>query len=114
MVGEIDPDTLQERLEGEDAPLLVDIRPRSAFDESHLPGSVNVPLAEIPGSIDEIASADEVVTICPHGMASVKAARIVEAYQDFDGTVSSLAGGLEAWDGPMDSSGDNVEPEAPF
>jgi len=102
MDGETDPETLQERLAAGDAPLIVDIRSAAAFAEGHLPNSLNVPLPDLPREIDRIAEADEVVTVCPHGKASVKAARIVGAYQDFDGRVVSLAGGLEAWDGPVE------------
>jgi rhodanese-related sulfurtransferase len=106
MDGETDPETLQERLAAGDAPLIVDIRSAGAFAEGHLPGSLNVPLADLPREIDRIAEADEVVTVCPHGKASVKAARIVGAYQDFDGRVVSLAGGLEAWEGPVEREDD--------
>jgi rhodanese-related sulfurtransferase len=121
MDGETDPETLEARLADGDAPLIVDIRSPEAFAEGHLPDSENVPLADLPQRIDDIADADEVVTVCPHGKASVKAARIVGAYQDFDGRVVSLAGGLEAWDGPLavaegaTQAGDGDDaPEAPF
>jgi rhodanese-related sulfurtransferase len=116
MVGEIQPETLHERLGDGDAPVVIDIRSQSAFDGGHLPGSRNVPLPEIPRQIDDFADADHVVTVCPHGKASLKAARIVEAYQGFDGTVDSLAGGLEAWDGPVESEtqASGERPDAPF
>lgn len=103
MDGEIDPETLRAAIEAGDPPLVVDIRGADAFAEGHLPGSVHVPLADLPGEIERIAEADDVVTVCPHGKASVKAARIVGAYRDFDGRVESLAGGLEAWDGPIET-----------
>ena len=118
MVGEIQPETLRERLADGDEPVLIDIRSGAAFDAGHLPGSQNVPLPEIPRQIDDFADADHVVTVCPHGKASLKAGRIVEAYQDFDGTVESLAGGLEAWDGPLEGESgpedDGERPDAPF
>lgn len=119
MVGEIHAETLRERLDDGDPPVVIDIRSRSDFDEGHLPGSRNVPLPEIPRRIDDFADADHVVTVCPHGKASVKAGRIVEAYQDFEGTVDSLAGGLEGWDGPIESesapnAAESERPESPF
>lgn len=112
MVGEIDTATLRAQLGSDEPPLVVDIRAPDDFAGGHLPGSLNVPMAEIPGEIDEIAAADEVVTVCPHGKASIKAARIVEAYTEFDGAVASLAGGIEAWDGPLETDGES--PDAPF
>lgn len=114
MVGEIQPETLRERFEDGDTPVVIDIRSPSAFDGGHLPGSRNVPLPEIPRQIDDFADADHVVTVCPHGKASLKAARIVEAYQGFDGTVESLAGGLEAWEGPIEGSNGAEASDAPF
>lgn len=116
MVGEIQPETLRERLVDGGSPEVIDIRTEAAFAEGHLPGSRNVPLPEIPRQIDDFADADTVVTVCPHGKASLKAARIVEAYQDFDGTVESLAGGLEAWEGPIEgeSAGAGDPADAPF
>lgn len=121
MVGEIDPETLRDRLAAEsEAPLLVDIRAAGAFAEGHLPGSLNIPMADLPREIDRIADADHVVTICPHGQASIKAGRIIAAYRDFDGRVDSLAGGLEAWDGeiergePESAETAAAEEDAPF
>jgi rhodanese-related sulfurtransferase len=115
MVGEIQPETLHERLEDGDAPVVIDIRSEAAYDEGHLPESRNVPLPEIPRRIDDFADAEHVVTVCPHGKASLKAGRIVDAYEDFDGTVESLAGGLEAWTGPVEAEADaDDDPDAPF
>jgi rhodanese-related sulfurtransferase len=112
MVGEIDPETLRDQLVAEaEEPLLVDIRAAGPYAQGHLPGSLNVPMADLPREIDRIADADHVVTICPHGQASIKAARIVAAYKDFDGQVDSLAGGLQAWDGPIEH-GDPEQAEA--
>lgn len=112
MVGEIDPETLRDRLAADsERPLLVDIRAAGDFAEGHLPGSLNIPMADLPREIDRIAEAEHVVTICPHGKASVKAARIIAAYRDFDGRVDSLAGGLEAWDGDLER-GDAESAEA--
>lgn len=135
MDGETDPETLRKRLTGDggeagdgddsdgagsngesaDTPLIVDIRSPEAFAREHIPESTNVPLADLPGEIDRIAEADEVVTVCPHGKASVKAARIVGAYREFDGRVVSLAGGLTAWDGPMERDEETTgDADAPF
>lgn len=115
MDGEIDSASLQALLESDDPPLLLDVSPAAAYEAGHVPGSEHVPLAELPAAIERIADADRVVTICPHGLASVKAARIVSAYEDFDGTVESLAGGFEAWDGPIERGVETEDAaDAPF
>lgn len=114
MDGEIEPASLADLLAADEGgPLVLDIRAPHAFRRGHIPGSLNVPMAELTGRIEAVDGADHVVTVCPHGEASVQAARLVSAYGGFDGTVESLAGGLEAWEGPLadgaaDASGDDT------
>lgn len=124
MDDEITPAELAELLAGEDPPRVVDIRRPAAFRRGHLPGSVNVPFDELPERVAELAGADRVVTVCPHGEASVQAARLIGSYEGTaDARVESLAGGLAAWTGPLetgdngDAGGDDDEdstPDAPF
>jgi len=124
MDGEIEPETVADQLDGDD-PLVVDIRDPDAYRQGHIPDSVNVPLSELVGAVDRVADADRVVTVCPHGKASVKAARLIGSYENFGGRVESMAGGLTAWDGPLehgatdDGAGAGEEstdegPQAPF
>ena len=120
MDGEIQPEELEAAMDGGDPPLVVDIRQPTAFRRGHLPDSLNLPLPELARDVGTVADADHVVTVCPHGKASVKAARLVAAYEGFDGRVESLAGGLTAWDGPLtdgdggpDTAGDDATDEGP-
>lgn len=78
-------------------PLVVDIRHPRAVEREHIAGSVNVPFGELARDIDRIAEADHAVTVCPHGEASVRAARLVAAFDGFDGRAESLACGLVGW-----------------
>ncbi|MFB6084387.1 MAG: rhodanese-like domain-containing protein [Halorientalis sp.] len=67
--------------------------------------------------IDEIAGADRIVTVCPHGHDSLRAGRLIASAAGVDATVRSLAGGLEAWDGELETSDagrDDDGPTAPF
>jgi rhodanese-related sulfurtransferase len=102
MDGEIDPDEVAAALESDDPPAVVDIRSRKAFERGHLPGSVNVPMEAIPQHVDRLSDADHIVTVCPHGQASIQAARLIASYEDTDAVVESMAGGLDAWDGPLE------------
>jgi len=120
MDGEIAPDEVADLL-GEDGVAVVDIRSRDAYERGHLPNSVNLPLPELPTSIERVGDADRVVTVCPHGKASVRAARLVAASAAVDdaATVESMAGGLEAWDGDLVADGatagdDSDAVDAPF
>jgi rhodanese-related sulfurtransferase len=121
MDGEISGEELAEALEdGEDEPVIVDIREPRAFEREHIPGSVNVPFSRLPQEVDRVSDADHVVTVCPHGKASVQAARLITSFEGFDGRVESLAPGIEGWDGPVDSdvaAGEDEageQPDAPF
>lgn len=121
MDGEITPEELADLLEDGAAPRVVDIRNPDAFARGHIPGSENVPAPELTDRVEELDGADRVVTVCPHGKASVQAARLVGSYEGVDGPVESLDGGLEAWDGPLETDGaaageseDGEDSPAPF
>jgi len=116
MDGEISGPELQAAFGGDDEPLVVDIRNGRQFERLRVSGSVNIPLAELPQRVETLRDADHVVTVCPHGKASVKAARLITSFEGFDGTVQSLSCGLSGWDGPTE--GDDIDAEesadAPF
>lgn len=104
MDGEVDPDELAALLaehDGDEGAALrvVDIRDRRAFDRGHLPGSECVPFPVLTGRIAELDDADRIVTVCPHGVASRQAARLIGSYEGTrDARVESLRGGVEAWE----------------
>lgn len=102
MDGEIDHDELRSLLEDDDA-RIVDVRRPAAYARGHVPGSENVPLDRLVDDVERFADADRVVTMCPHGRASVKAARLIAAYEEFDGRVESFEPGLSQWEGPVES-----------
>ena len=106
MDGEISPEELRSILEsdGETESLrIVDIRNPESFARGHIPGSENIPAPELTGRVEELDGAGRVVTVCPHGQASVQAARLVGSYRGVGGPVESLHGGLEAWDGALEA-----------
>jgi len=104
MDGEISPSDVEARLDDEDPPRVVDIRSPGAFARGHIPGSENVPFAELPQRVESLAGADHIVTVCPHGKASVQAARLIKSYEGTgDAAVESMRGGLDAWDGPLET-----------
>lgn len=133
MDGEIDVDELVELLDRGDDVRIVDIRDRRAFDRGHLPESESIPLPELTTRVTELEGADRIVTVCPHGIASRQAARLIGSYSGTaDARVESLHGGIEAWersDGaligtesqrddedaiPDDATPDDEGPDAPF
>jgi rhodanese-related sulfurtransferase len=125
MDGEISPADVRDRLDSDAPPRVVDIRSPAEFDREHIPGSENVPFAELPNRVASLEGEDHIVTVCPHGQASVQAARLIKSYEGTaDATVESMHGGLEAWEGPLESDDEEATdrstvtadegPDAPF
>ena len=115
MDGEISVEEVESMLDDEDRPRIVDIRSPGEFARGHIPGSENVPFGELPNRVEEFAGADHIVTVCPHGKASVQAARLIDSYEGTkDARVESMAGGLDAWGGDLEAEDDGEAPESPF
>lgn len=125
MDGEISPAAVKELLEDDadaDADVrIVDIRDERSFQQSHIPGSENVPFHELTQRVDELEDAERIVTVCPQGKASVQAANLIGSYEGTaDATVESMAGGLEEYGlqfglGREESKGeDAANAESPF
>ena len=100
MTLEVSPQEVREKLEEEEDPQIVDIRPRAAFERGHIPGAINIPMNELPMQIDQYDWGDEIVVACPIGQSSIQAARLIKSYEGVtdEATVASMAGGYEEWD----------------
>jgi rhodanese-related sulfurtransferase len=115
MDGEISTEEVAARLEDDNPPRIVDIRSPAAFARGHIPGSENVPFGQLPERVDSLVGADHIVTVCPHGKASVQAARLITSFEGTaDARVESMAGGLEEWDGPLEAEETSTEADSPF
>ncbi|MDQ2653942.1 MAG: rhodanese-like domain-containing protein, partial [Chloroflexota bacterium] len=94
----ISPETLAAWLEGDDPPLVLDVRSRAAAGQgSAIPGSIRVPLGDIEAWAHDRSRERHIVTYCtcPEDASAVRAAELLQA-EGF--AVSALRGGLEAWD----------------
>lgn len=103
MLPELTPATLHARLAAGEDIQLVDVREELEFDYCRLPGSVLVPLGEVPRRTAEIRSAGPVVLICHHGVRSAQALAYLQhrlGYQN----VLNLKGGIDAWSRDVDPS----------
>lgn len=56
---------------------LIDVRPRAAYEQAHIAGFVNIPLAELRARMGELDRARPVVTACALGKTSYFAARVL-------------------------------------
>jgi DNA-binding transcriptional ArsR family regulator len=61
--------------------VLLDVRPRTEFRAGHLPDAVSIPIDELPGLVDELPGALEVVAYCrgPYCVYADDAVRLLRA-----------------------------------
>ena len=100
MVEELTPDEVKARLDDDADTQVVDIRSPAEFERGHIPGAINIPMAELPRRVDEVEWGDDVVVACPIGQSSIHAARLIGSFEgvDDDSSVRSMAGGYDEWD----------------
>ncbi len=94
----LDAHSLAERLAGDDAPRILDVRTPAEFETSHIPGSYNVPLdtlrehrGELRRHLDE-----DVVLVCRSGGRAAQAEEAL-ASAGLPG-LRVLDGGMNAWE----------------
>jgi adenylyltransferase/sulfurtransferase len=75
--------------------VLLDVREPFEHAIAAIPGSLLVPLAELPGRLRGLDGHAAIVAYCHHGLRSARARDILLA-AGF-GNVRSLAGGIDAW-----------------
>lgn len=98
---EISPEDLRRRLQAGDDLQLVDVRQPEEYDYCHLPGSLLLPLDELPRRAAEIRAEGPVVVICHHGVRSAQALGYLR--QRLGRTnVLNLRGGVDAWTARVD------------
>ena len=78
-----------------DAPVVLDVREPWEVAIASLPGSVHIPMREIPARFGELPADRPVVCLCHHGMRSYQVAQFLKN-QGFD-RVFNLTGGIDAW-----------------
>ena len=93
----IDSSELARRIQGGSAPIVVDVRTRKEYASGHIPGSVNIPLTELPTRMSELPSArsEEIVVHCQSG----RRAEVAEGVLRADGytNVRPLSGHWQGW-----------------
>ncbi|MFC6222444.1 rhodanese-like domain-containing protein [Hymenobacter artigasi] len=93
---EISPEDLHRRLQAGDDIQLIDVREEMEFEYCHLPGSLLLPLDELPRRAAEIRTEGPVVVICHQGVRSAHALGYLR--QRLGRTnVINLRGGVDAW-----------------
>ncbi len=71
----IDQQTLVERINSADAPVVIDVRPAKDYAKGHVPGAKNIPYSHLVKFLTEVPAEkdDEIVLYCEGGVFADKA-----------------------------------------
>ena len=83
------------RLIEEENAQLVDVLPEAEYTETHIPGAINIPLAELQQRLDEIPRDQQIVVVCASGSRSISGSEVL-GYAGFS-EVYNLNGGTMTW-----------------
>jgi adenylyltransferase/sulfurtransferase len=93
---------LKQRLDRGDTLKIVDVREPNEYQINRIPGSVLIPLGEVPKRYGELNADDEIVVQCKGGGRSAKAAEFLRSV-GFQ-RVLNLKGGILDWVDKVDPS----------
>lgn len=93
-VPEVSAGELDSRLRASDPPVVLDVREPWELEIARLPGTLDIPMNEVPDRIAELPKNREIVVMCLAGGRSLKVAE----YLNRTGfRASNLTGGIRAW-----------------
>ncbi len=96
-VEKFDPQRLADRLAGGDELTVLDVRGASEFAAGHIPGSLNIPYAQLFERLAEVPRDADVATICSGGKRSGLAASLLQR-EGFDRVIHVADGGVGTWE----------------
>lgn len=100
MASSLTPAEVHALLQRGAALVLLDVREPEEVRLVRLPGSVHIPMAEIPSRLHELDPETHIVVYCHHGIRSAHVVAFL-VQQGFS-QVSNLAGGIDAWAAEVD------------
>jgi rhodanese-related sulfurtransferase len=92
---DISVEELRGRIKAGKAPILLDVREADERDAATLPGSLHIPLGELPDRLGTLAPEAEIVVFCQSGSRSAEAVKLMREHGI--SKARSLAGGMEEW-----------------
>jgi glyoxylase-like metal-dependent hydrolase (beta-lactamase superfamily II) len=101
-MSEITPDELGERLQGDEPPLVLDVRHRAEYEDWHVPGSINVDVYDdleddpetAKPALRDLPAGREIVTVCAAGVLSRTATEVLRGL-GYDAV--TLVDGMSGW-----------------
>ena len=102
MVSEITPEELKAEIDAGRAPRVLDVREAWELGICSLPGTLHMPMNEVPDRLAELDASQPLVVMCRSGGRSLRVAQYLE--QQGFARVSNLTGGILAWGERIDPS----------
>jgi sulfur-carrier protein adenylyltransferase/sulfurtransferase len=99
-VPEITPVEVKKWMDEKKEFVLIDVREPHEYQICNIPGSVLMPLGEVPNRMNELNSADEIVVHCRSGMRSARAVEFL--MKSGFRKIHNLKGGVLAWSDQVD------------
>jgi adenylyltransferase/sulfurtransferase len=99
---EIDPVEVKAKIDRGDRFVFIDVREPHEYQICKIPGTILIPLGDLPKRVSELNSADEIVAHCKTGMRSGKAVDFLR--QAGFKKVKNMVGGILAWSDKVDRS----------
>lgn len=99
-IREIGAAELSRLMAGSQRPMLLDVREPWELSLASMPEVVNIPMAQIPDRLEELAADRDIVVICHHGSRSLLVAAFLKR-NGFDAVIN-LTGGIDAWSREVD------------
>jgi queuine tRNA-ribosyltransferase len=93
-VVEVTPAELKAEQGGPRPPLLLDVREPHEWRQGRIPGSLHIPMNQVPARLEEIERNASVIVVCAHGQRSYNVAAYL-LRQGFQ--ARSLRGGVVEW-----------------
>jgi rhodanese-related sulfurtransferase len=94
-IPEIRPAALKAALDSPQPPLVLDVREPWEREAARLPGTVDIPMMEVPQRLAELPRDRDIVIMCHGGVRSLKVAQFLA--QNGFSQVANLTGGIHAW-----------------
>ncbi|MET0421322.1 MAG: rhodanese-like domain-containing protein [Acidimicrobiia bacterium] len=92
-IPEIDADDAHDEVEA--GAFLLDVRELDEWEAGHAPGSVHIPMRDVPARADELPRDRRIVAICRSGSRS---RAVTEALVNAGYDAANTIGGLKSWE----------------
>lgn len=89
------PESLAQALDSDQPPLVVDVRTLAEWNDTHIEGSLHIPLTELEARMREIPKDRDLIALCRSGYRSSIASSMLERH-GFT-SVTDAEGGILAW-----------------